>query len=248
MIEKTLLTTHGKLLVAIPTTLHELTLGQLMQLQEQPDLNDLEAISILSGVSLNALKTVRYMADFGVFANAMLQLSHQLKYLHQQHDIPRRVTFQINNRKVAVNVLNNLSVEPAGAFMAASDIIADEISGYVKTHGEEGLADNFVPSLKAQCRVLAHYFYGRATNKRYDEYAAEAFTEEIKKLPVMEALSVSRHFFSCYPSLSKPRTVFWPPLYRFWRKKPASPNLKNSVTSIRSIPWPAATSPNGPRY
>ena len=235
-------------MVAIPTTLHELTLGQLMQLQEQPDLNDLEAISILSGVPIAALKTVRNITDFGVFANAMLQLSHQLKYLHTRHDVPASINFQINKRTVKVKVLNNLSIEPAGAFMAASDIIADEIAEHIKKHGEEGLSDNFIPSLNAQCRVLAHYFYGRVTNKRYNEYAAEEFTDEIKKLPVTEALAVSRHFFSCYPNLCKPKTVFWPPLYRFWRKRQVLPSLKSSVISTQSIHWPAATLPNGPRY
>jgi len=248
MIEKTLSTTHGKLSVAIPTTLQELTFGQLMKLQERPDLNDLEAISILSGVPLHALKTVRHITEFGVFANAMLQLSHQLKYLHGRHDIPNYINFRINKRLVRVKVLNNLSIEPAGAFMAASDIIADEISEHIKKYGEDTSLDDFVPSLNAQCRVLAHYFYGRVTNKRYDEYAAEEFTEEIKKLPVAEALAVSRHFFSCYPNLCKPKTAFWQPLYRFWKKKQASPSLKGSAMSTRSIHWQGAISPNGPRY
>jgi hypothetical protein len=48
MIEKTLKTTTGKLHIKIPTQLSDVTLGQMMAMQAKPNLNDIEAISILS--------------------------------------------------------------------------------------------------------------------------------------------------------------------------------------------------------
>ncbi|MDB5109270.1 MAG: hypothetical protein JWR67_384, partial [Mucilaginibacter sp.] len=172
MIEKVLKTTEGKLLIKIPTSLKEVTLGQMMEMQEKHYLNDLDAISILSGMPLDELYTVRNIDDFGVFADAVLSLSHQIKHLYNSNDTPQKITFLLDNkRQVTVNVIHNLSVEPAGAFMAASDIIADEINEHVKLYGEDDWKTYFNPSLKACCQVLAHYFYCSATGKKYNEYA-----------------------------------------------------------------------------
>jgi hypothetical protein len=52
MIQKTLKTTTGKLKVQIPDKLDEVTLGQVIALQESPALDDLEAICILSGIPI----------------------------------------------------------------------------------------------------------------------------------------------------------------------------------------------------
>jgi hypothetical protein len=117
-------------------------------------------------------------------------------------------------------------VEPSGAFMAARDIIADEINEHIKKYGEDNWKDNFNPSLKACCQVLAHYFFCRVTNKRYNEYEAEEFTNEIKKLRVTEALPISKHFFTCYPSLSKRKTNIWFPFLQFWKKRQVLNRLK----------------------
>jgi len=208
MIEKTLKTIDGKILVKMPTELHEVTLGQMMAMQEKQYLNDLDAISILSGIPIDELKNVRNMDDFQSFGEAVLLLSNQIKHLYNSDTIPKKVDFVLNKRKVTVNVIRNLSVEPAGAFMAARDIIADEISETIKLYGEETWKEYFNPSLKACCHVLAHYFYCRATGKKYNEYEAEEFTTEIKKLRVTEALPIAKHFFTCYPSLLKPKRGF----------------------------------------
>jgi hypothetical protein len=182
--------------VQIPDQLSELTLGQMMALQEKPNLNDAEAISILSGIATNELYNVKTLDDFQIFSEAVLALSYQIKYLYNSETIPKEVTFMLNaghEKPVSksVKVLKNLSVEPAGAFMAARDIIADEINEHIKKYGDEDWKENFNPSLKACCHVLAHYFFCRATGKKYDEYQAEEFCTEIEKMRVTEALPIS---------------------------------------------------------
>lgn len=229
MIEKTLKTTSGKLRVSIPTQLNEVTLGQMMDLQQKSDLNDIDAISILSGIPVDQLKTVLDFNDFLLFGNVVQSLSHQIAQLYNSDIIPDLINFPTN--KITVKVMKNLSIEPVGAFMASREIIADEISECIKTYGEENWQDYFNPSLKACCQLLAHYFYCKATGKPYNEYEAEEFTAEIKKLRVMEALPIAKHFFICYPNLSKQKISFWQRLRRLWKKRPASAHSKNLNTS-----------------
>lgn len=230
MIEKTLKTTDGKILVQIPTALSEVTLGQMMEMQEKHYLNDLDAISILSGIPLDELYTVRNINDFQFFGESVLSLSNQIKHLYNSDSIPRKITFTLGKRKVSVNVIHNLSVEPAGAFMAARDVIADEINETIKLYGEDNWKEHFHPSLKACSQVLAHYFFCRATGKKYNEYEAEAFTAEIKKLRVTEALPIAKHFFTCYPNLLKQKISFFQHLQQYWRRKQVSRRLKNLNT------------------
>jgi hypothetical protein len=116
MIEKTLKTTRGTLSITMPSQLKEVSLGQMMQLQEKTDLSDLDAISILSGIAIDELKDVSNFHDFDVFGEAVLSLSNQIKHLYNSDEIPSRVTFKIDSKTVKVNVIRNLSVEPAGAF------------------------------------------------------------------------------------------------------------------------------------
>jgi hypothetical protein len=111
--------------------------------------------------------------------------------------------------------------------MAARDIIADEINETIKLYGEDDWKEHFNPSLKACCHLLAHYFYCRATGKKYNEYEAEEFTAEIKKLRVTEALPIAKHFFTYYPNLLKQKRRFLQRLHQYWRKKQVSGRLKN---------------------
>ncbi len=233
MIAKTLKTTEGKINIKIPSTLGEVTLGQMMEIQEMPVLNDLGAISILSGIRIEDLQNVQNMNDFQVFGDAILLLSHQIKHLYNSDAIPKKVTFARYDGSKTVNVSNNLSVEPAGAFMAARDIIAEEINVHIKRYGEDGWEASFNPSLKACCQVLAHYFYCKVTGKKYNEYEAEEFCDEIKKLRVTEALPIAKHFFSFYPVLSKPKISFFHRLRRYWRKRQEYNHLKNLSISTQ---------------
>jgi len=227
MIEKVFKTTNGELKVIIPTRLDEITLGQLMALQENPDLNDLEAISILSGISIEQLQNVRAMDDIQAFAGAVLSLSHQIVHLYNSDAIPKKVDFIIDNKSKRVKVLQNLSVEPAGAFMAAKEVIADEVNNYLKQYGPDDFEARFKPSLKACCNILAYYFYCTVTGNPYNEYETEHFAEEIKKLRVTEALPIAKHFFTCYPNLSKPKISYLHRLLPRWRKKREFNHLKS---------------------
>ena len=230
MIEKTLRTIDGNLKVRIPTILNEITLGQMMAMQESHYLDDLEAISILSGIPREDLNNIRNYDDLSVFGHHVQSLAHQIKYLYNSNIIQRKIAFMLGKRKVMVNVTHNLSVEPAGAFLAARDIIADEINAHINLHGEDGWRNHFQPALKACCSVLAQYFFCRATGKKYDEYEAEEFTEEIKKLRVTEALPIAKHFFTCYPNLLKQKIGFFQRLHQYWRRRWVFRRLKNSNT------------------
>ncbi len=217
MIHKTLKTTTGKLPVSIPTLLSELKLGQLMALQAAEQLSDLEAIHILSGQPLEALQQVCSFEELQVFNQQVLQLAQQITHLYNSDRLPETVTFTISQKPVKVRVKRNLSVEPAGAFMAAREVIAGEIKRHIQQHGEAGWQQHFNPSLKACSQVLAQYFYVPVSGQAYNEYEAEAFTAQIEQLPVTEALPIAKCFFLRYPNLSKPRTGFWARLLQRWR-------------------------------
>jgi len=237
MTEQILKTTQGKLRVRIPTQSNEVTLGQLMDLQARPDITDLEAISILSGIPVTELHNIKNYDDLHQFGDTVLSLSYQIKHLYNGNEIPKEVIFMLSGdsgapfQKTKVKVMQNLSVEPAGAFMAARDIIAEEINTHIKTHGEDDWQEHFNPSLNACCQVLAQYVYCRATGKKYNEYEVENFIDEVKKLRVTEALPISKHFFTCYPSLSMPRISFWHRLLPYWKKGQESSRSKNLNTS-----------------
>ena len=229
MIIKTLKTTQGKLKISIPESLEEITLAQLIALQDKPDVNDLDAISILSGIPVEALQNVMSITELQAFSEPVLTLAQQIKYMYNSDAIPQKVTFHLASGTKTVKVSNNLAVEPAGAFMAARDIITDEINEHIKLYGEGDWQQNYNPSLKVCCHVLAHYFYCKVTGKPYNEYEADEFTAEIKKLRVTEALPISKHFFTCYPNLSKQKTSFWHRLLPFLKKERGS-NLSKSLS------------------
>jgi len=232
MIEKTVKNLHGKLSIKIPSSIDEITLGQVMELLESPLLNDLEAIGILSGVPLPEIQNIKDFDDLHVFGEIILRLSNQLKNLHSNNKLPKRITFHLAGVSKTVNVLQNLSVEPAGAFFASREIIAEEINEHITKYGNDDWQLSFNPSLKACCQVLAHYFYCRITGKMYNEYEAEEFTNEVKKLRVMEALPIAKHFFHCYPHLSKTKTGCLNLLLQRWKKKRELALLKSLSISI----------------
>jgi hypothetical protein len=231
MFEKTFKTTHGKLNVRIPTILNEITLGQIMEMQEIHYVGELEAIRILSGIPQKELDTVIDADDFRVFDDLVHALANQIKYLNSSDIIPHKVTFMLGKRKVNVNVIRDLSIEPAGAFLATRNIIADEINEHINLYGEEGWKEHFQPSLKSCCHVLSQYFYCRATGKKYDEQEAEDFEDEVKKLRVTEALPIAKHFFSCYPDLIQQKIGFLQRLQHYFRRKIVLKRLKNNHSS-----------------
>ncbi|UEG54547.1 hypothetical protein LLH06_06180 [Mucilaginibacter daejeonensis] len=236
MIQKTLSTLNGKLQVSIPQDLHELTLGQLMAMQATDNMTDIQAIQILSGVPMAELQQVRSFHELQVFNDHILALAQQIRSLYNSDNVPKTVSFHIKGKTRKVNVSANLSMEPAGAFMAARDIIAEEVARHAELYGDDW-QEHFDPSLRICSQILAHYFYCRATGELYNEEKATAFAEEVEKLPITQALPIAKCFFLSYPSLSKPRTGFWRRLFRSWRKGPVSPSSRSSDISTLLTHW-----------
>jgi len=233
MITKTLKTTEGKISISMPEQLNELKLEQLMDMQSAENLSDLQAVSILSGTPLDKLQNIRSADELQVFNQQVLSIATQIKYLYNSEAIPKATTFIIDGKTVIVPVIKNLSVEPAGAFMAAREIIAEEVARHVKQYGEEEWQQNFNPSLQACAQLLAQYFYCKATGLRYNEYAAAAFEDQVKQLPVTDALPIAKYFFLSYPNLSKPRTSFWHRALQRWRNAQESKVLSHLNISTR---------------
>lgn len=236
MITKTFKTTDGKIKITIPSELKEITLGMMIGLDKKnadnTDLSELEVISVLSGIQKDELYNVRNIDDFNEFQNHVLSLVHQIQYTFQEQAvIPKEVTISGKT----VNVINNLSVEPVGAFMNCRDIIADEINEAMAFFGEEEWKqnNNFKPSLKCAARVLAHYFYCPVTKKPYNEFEAEAFEAEVTKLPMVQALPIATFFFLNYPNLLKPKVSFLNLFKAEWKKRQALRHLKYTGITTR---------------
>lgn len=229
MITKTFTTTDGKIKIAIPSELKEITLGMMIALEkpnaDKTDLSQVEVISIFSGIPLDNLYDVRNISDFDQFQQHVLSLCHQIQYnFQEQAKMPKEVTIAGKT----VNVINNLSVEPVGAFMNCRDIIADEINEAIEFFGEEEWKqdNNFKPSVKCAARLLAHYFYCPVTKKPYNEFEAEAFEVEVLKLPMLQALPIATFFFLNYPNLLKPKVNFFQLFKLEWKRRQALRHLK----------------------
>ncbi|OJW13529.1 hypothetical protein [Mucilaginibacter sp. 44-25] len=233
MIERNLATGNGMLRVRIPSQLNELSLGQMIALQNEKELSDIQAISILSGVPANELMQITNGNELMQFTDTILSLSHQIKNLYNSDTIPKDITLIVNSKAVKISVSGNLAVEPAGAFMASRDIIADEITAHIKEYGEEDWQQYFNPSLLACGKILAQYFYCKATGKPYDEYKAADFFETIKELRVTEALPIAKHFFTVYPNLWTQRTGYWHRLLRLLKNALVYRRLKSSAMLTR---------------
>ncbi|OKS84852.1 hypothetical protein [Mucilaginibacter polytrichastri] len=220
-------TTGGKLHIKIPEHLHEVTLGQLIEMQSTENMSDLEAIQILSGIPMSELQNIKNFGDLQLFNNHVAALSLQIKNLYNSESLPKTITFTIDGKPVKVKVISNLSIEPAGAFLAARDVITEEINDHIEQHGDNWQA-NFNPSLKTCAMLLAHYFYCTVSGNWYNEYKAEEFYDEVIKLPFTDALPIAKYFFLNYPNLSKPKISCWLRVQLLWKKRLALSRFKNS--------------------
>lgn len=249
MITKTLRTQTGKIKVSIPENIRELTISQLIAMQEakfdelKSITPDMKILSILSGVSEEILANVIDFRDISAFTDRVLSLAHQIKYCYDEASVPDHIIFGTKRVKILglfyverdnrVKVIKNLSMEPAGAFLASKDLIADEINKHIELYGEEEWKDNFVPDLNCVVLILAHYFYCRVTGNPYIEQKAEEFKSEILKLPVQLALPIGRYFFLAYPNLLQQKVSLWEAIRQTWRKKRVLRRLKSLNTSTQ---------------
>jgi hypothetical protein len=227
MIEKILKTQTGRLHLKLPEHLHEVTLGQLIDMQSTENMTDLQAIQILSGVPVEDLQNITDFNDLQIFSEHIAILSQQIKELYNSDSLPKSITFNMDGKAVKVKVISNLSIEPAGAFLAARDVITEEINNHISQYGEDWKA-NFNPSLKTCAMLLAHYFYCPVSNNWYNEYQAEAFYDEVIKLPFTDALPIAKYFFLNYPGLSRPKISYWLRAQLLWKKRLALSRFKNS--------------------
>jgi len=202
MYTQTLKTTIGTLKVSIPTDLSEMTLGQLIAMQEIEIPEFFHEISILSGKTISELAQVNQTEskkELELIGERLLSLTHQLLYSSTNSPIPEFIQFG----KKKVNVIKNLSVEPAGAFMAAKDLMADEINKHVAKFGggdDEEWKKSIQPSYRACAMILAHYFYTRVIGGLYEEHKAEEFYNIVIELSVAQTLPIARYFFLNYPN------------------------------------------------
>ncbi len=230
MITKTLRTLNGKIKVKIPTGLDEISIGQMIEMNKL-DLATAENIPLMPGLTREVLDNVIDYNELVDLQQHVLSLAHQIKYCYNETAIPEFVYFG----QTKVKVIRNLSIEPAGAFLASRDLIADEINKHIAEYGEDGWKENFNPSLDTVAMVLAHYFYCRVTGSLYVEQKAEEFKDEILKLPLQTALPIARHFFLSYPDLLQQKLSLLQLWRMKWKSALALRRLKSSRTSTRSI-------------
>lgn len=238
MFTKTLKTTTGYLKISIPKTIQELNISQVIAIQEAEDITDLKVISILSGISEEKLENIVDIRDLSQFNDRVLSLNHQISYSYNELAIPEYVVFGTKKVKILglfyverdnkVKVLKNLSIEPAGAYLASRDLIADEINRHIQIYGEDNWKEHFMPKLDVLATLLAHYFYCPVTGKEYSEQKAEAFKSEVLKLSVQVAMPIARHFFLKFPDLSKQKVSLWRAIRLTWNEKLALRRLRNS--------------------
>ncbi|WP_426672095.1 hypothetical protein ACPPVU_12775 [Mucilaginibacter sp. McL0603] len=84
-------------------------------------------------------------------------------------------------------------MKPAGAFLAARDIIADEINDHINLYSGR-LAGAFSTLAKSLLQRAGTILFCRATGNKFDEDEAGEFADEIKKLRVTEALPIAKLF------------------------------------------------------
>ncbi len=223
MITKTILTTSGKQKINIPTDLSEITLGELI---------DIGQGKLVPGITQEFCDNITNYADLEMIQEYILSLAHKIKYCYET-ELPRKITISGKT----INVIKNLSIEPAGAYLCSRDLIADEINRHIEQFGEDEWKNNFSPSLERCAGLLANYFYCPVTGDLFSEQKAETFKSEILKLKVSEALPIARYFFLRYPNLSKQKISLWRAFKQIWKNAQVRRRLRNSVISISLIVW-----------
>lgn len=225
MIAKTLKTINGPLRISIPSTIAEVTLGMLIKMQD--DLSDLEVIAILAEMDKEELYNVINMQDFTtIFQEHILSLIHQIKYNCDNLPLPQHI-FIAGKR---INVISNLSIEPAGAFLECRNIIAEEINLHIKEYGEDDWKENFKPSLQSTAQILANYLYCPTTGLPYDDTKIEAFKLRVLRLSITITAPLAKYFFLKYPNLLTQKIGYLKGLQLLWKRKQALRRLRRSGT------------------
>lgn len=216
MITKTIRTISGKVKLHIPENLSEITLGQMIAMEQVSD----NSIPLIPELTEDIVNNIINLDDLLNIRERILSLAHQIKYCYNSNILPEKL--------MGVKVPNNLSIEPAGAYLVSRDLIADEINRHIEMYGEDDWKENFVPSLDTCAGILANYFYCRVTKELWSEQKANEFKEQVLKLSVQEALPVACFFFKAYPDLSKQKIGLWRAFKLILKRKQVSRRLRNS--------------------
>ena len=148
MITKTLTTTTGRLKINIPTDLSEITIGQLIAMSAETD-----TIPIIPELTKEITDNIIDYKELENIQEHILSLAHKIKYCYET-ELPKTITIAGKT----VNVIKNLSIEPAGAYLASRDLIADEINRHIEQFGEDEWKNNFSPSLESCAGLLLIIF------------------------------------------------------------------------------------------
>lgn len=231
MFSKKVKTTEGDKLISIPSDKSEVTIGMLMDLKPGygDALSPLEAMSVLTGIPSGNKPGVTYpdevftlcdICDVEGFLNDFNEtlelLGIQIKACLIDAEVPDVITVPVKHeikrrwfgRKAEhagklVKVAKNLGIEPAGAYMEAKEIIAEEFKHWDAVKEELGDHIEFSPSIHSLCRVLSLYLYTRSTGEKFNSQRAAEFDEVTKQLSITKALPIARFFFLRYQTLLK---------------------------------------------
>lgn len=234
MITKSLTTLSGSVKIKIPENLSEITLGQMIEMQKASD-----TIPLVPELTKEIADNIIDFKQLQEIRERLLSLAHQIKYAYDEAKLPTTLIFGTEvKRKWFRNVVipkrikvpQNLSIEPAGAYLASRDVIAEEINRHIAEFGEDQWEQNFVPSLDCCASILAHYFYCPVTGMLYNEQRAESFREEVLKLSVAEALPIARFFIVAYPDLSRQKISLYKLFRLLLKKRLALRRIKNLNT------------------
>ncbi len=233
MTERTFKHINGKIKLAIPDSLQDVTLQMMIEFQ-QPALSDLEAISALTQTPIEQLYGI---SDIAALNEAILpfaqSLQHQLAYTYEAGALPKQVTLRYpgGNTKV-ITIGDDVGFYAYGAVMEARELMATEIARHQQTYGDTW-RENLNPDLRTCGLIIAQFFYNRA----YPGLVPSAmdiqqFFDVVKLLPITDAAPLARHFFLSYPNLPLRKQTRWQRLQRLLKNVPALMRLRPSVTSI----------------
>lgn len=237
MITEVLKTNSGPVTIRIPQNMHEITLGQLIEIGNESENSNV--MPMIPGLTREVYDNIIYYDQVKELQERIASLVHQINYCYNEASIPEYVVLGTKkikrfglNRIVPnkVKVLKNLGIAPAGAYLECRDLIAAEANEYIKNTRDENWKTNFKPSNETAALILAHYFYCAATGKDWNENDAADFKSEVLKLSIQDALPIARYFFLKYPDLSKTKIGFWQAVRLKLNKKLALRNLRNSGT------------------
>lgn len=229
MITKTLKTTSGPLKISIPSDRSEITLGMLIDLTPPPGeaFSELEQLSILSGVQYKGdeetltLMDLTDMDELAVFDETLQKLAYQLRAFSEVEKIPTELTlimphnypasgrfkrwFNSPNKGKVIQVISNLWIAPAGAYMEAKEVISADMKEWQEQNPQAKDLSDYKPKPESYLHILSLYFYCPATGEKFNSARAAAFQSVVRKCLIDDVLPIARHFFLKYPNLSKPK-------------------------------------------